>query len=252
MDETSESGTVRCPGPSVQDCLDNARSSDVLSGSPLQCLNDTVNCSTIADAMDVLGRDGGVTGLRRLTGEGVVVGRAFTLRYEVVTADSPGTLGDFVDDVPAGAVIVIDNGGRDWCSVWGDLVSTVAHARGVAGTVIDGACRDVAGSAGIGYSIWAASTCVKSGRGRVRLAAVLEPVMVRGVTVHPGDWVCADESGIVVVPAETADAVATEIRRIDEMEERVLAAVRGGAPLSEARAANGYLRLGVPGNGGTA
>ncbi|MER5223917.1 RraA family protein [Streptomyces flaveus] len=211
-----------------------------------------MSCSTIADAMDAVHRDGAVTGLRRLSGDGVVVGPAFTLRYEPVTADSPGTLGDFVDDVPAGSVIVIENAGRDWCSVWGDLVSTVAHTRGVAGSVIDGACRDVAGSARIGYSIWAASTCVKSGRGRVRLAAVQEPVTVRGVTVDPGDWVCADESGIVVVPAKMADAVATEIRRIDEMEERVLAAVRTGAPLSEARAANGYLGLGTPVKGDTA
>jgi regulator of RNase E activity RraA len=218
----------------------------------LRSLNDTVTCSTIADAMDALGHDGGVTGLRRLTGSGVVVGPAFTLRYEVVTADSPGTLGDFVDDVPAGAVIVIDNAGRDFCSVWGDLVSTVAHARGVAGTVIDGASRDVAGSTEIGYPIWAASTCVKSGRGRVRLAAVQEPITVRGVTVDPGDWVCADESGIVVVPAGIADAVATEIHRIDEMEERVLAAVRAGMPLSAARAANGYHRLGAPEQGGAA
>jgi regulator of RNase E activity RraA len=218
----------------------------------LRSLNDTVTCSTIADATDALGLDGGVTGLRRLTGSGVVVGPAFTLRYEAVTADSPGSIGDFVDDVPAGAVIVIDNAGRDFCSVWGDLVSTVAHARGVAGTVIDGACRDVAGSAQIGYSIWAASTCVKSGRGRVRLAAVQEPITVRGVTVAPGDWVCADESGIVVVPAGIADAVATEIHRIDEMEERVLAAVRAGKPLSEARAANGYHRLGATEEGGAA
>ncbi len=223
-----------------------------VSGSLLWSLNDTVTCSTIADAMDALHRDGAVTGLRRLTGSGLVVGPAFTLRYEVVSADSPGSIGDFVDDVPAGAVIVIDNAGRDWCSVWGDLVTTVAHARGVAGTVIDGACRDVAGSAEIGYSIWAAATCVMSGRGRVRLAAMQEPVTVRGTSVAPGDWVCADESGIVVAPAGMVDALATEIRRIDDLEGRVLAAVRAGIPLSEARAANGYHRLGACARGGRA
>ncbi|MET9914956.1 RraA family protein [Streptomyces sp. NPDC006476] len=228
---------------------------DVLAGhdnvSLLRVVNGDVNCSTIADAMDALGLDGAVTGLRRLTGNEVVVGPAFTLRYETVTETSPGTIGDFIDEVPAGAVVVIDNAGRDWCSVWGDLVSTVAQARKVAGTVIDGACRDVAGSAQMAYSIWAAATCVKSGRGRVRLAATQEPVTIRGVTVEPGDWVCADESGIVVVPAQRAGAVATEIHRIDDMEKRVLAAVRAGAPLSDARAANGYLRLGVPAKGDT-
>lgn len=229
-----------------------ANSPDDVGGSLLRSLNNTVTCSTIADAMDALGRDGAVTGLRRLTGDGLVVGPAFTLRYEVVSEDSPGSIGDFVDDVPAGAVITIENAGRGWCSVWGDLVSTVAHARGVVGTVIDGACRDVAGSAQIGYSIWAVSTCVKSGRGRVRLAAVQEPVTVRGVTVDPGDWVCADESGIIVVPAGMVDTVATEILRIDDIEGRVLAAVRAGLPLSAARAANGYHRLGALAPGGRA
>jgi regulator of RNase E activity RraA len=220
-----------------------------ISAVPLLSISANVTCSTIADAMDALNHDGAVNGLRRLTGNGLVTGPAFTLRYEAVSPDSRGSIGDFVDDVPAGAVIVIDNAGRDWCSAWGDLVSTVAHARGVAGTVIDGACRDVAGSARIGYSIWAAGNCVKSGRGRVRLAAVQEPLILRGVTIEPGDWVRADESGIVVVPAGLAASAATEIRRIDDMEERVLAAVRAGQPLSEARAANGYLRLGASAQG---
>ena len=54
-----------------------------------------------------------------------------------------GTVGDFLDDVEPGQVIVIDNGGRDYCTVWGDIMAVTAKAMGIEGTVIDGVCRDI-------------------------------------------------------------------------------------------------------------
>jgi regulator of RNase E activity RraA len=51
-------------------------------------------------------------------------------------------VGDYIDDVPPGSVIVLDNGGRDNATVWGDILTEVAHNKGIAGTLIDGVNRD--------------------------------------------------------------------------------------------------------------
>ena len=72
-----------------------------------------------------------------------MAGRAWTLLYGPA-ANPPGTVGDYIDDVPPGSVIVLDNGGRDNATVWGDILTEIAKRRGIAGTVIDGVCRDVA------------------------------------------------------------------------------------------------------------
>ena len=52
---------------------------------------------------------------------------------KIGAASPPGTVGDYIDDVEAGSVVVLDNGGREHATVWGDILTWVAHRRGVAG-----------------------------------------------------------------------------------------------------------------------
>lgn len=194
----------------------------------------------VSDALDLLGHDGGLAGLSRRSGAGTVVGPAHTLRYEPVRPGTRAPAGEFVDDVPPGAVVVVANGGRLYCTVWGDILSEVAQRGGVAGTVIDGCCRDVAETRALGYPLWSRAAYMKSGKNRVRLVAVGEPVEVCGTTVAPGDLVCADDSGALVVPAALRGAVAEQVRRIVEMEAAIRADIAAGVPLREARRQHGY------------
>jgi regulator of RNase E activity RraA len=60
------------------------------------------------------------------------------------------------------------------------------------------------------------------------------------ITVHPGDFVAADGSGVVIVPADLAADVVDTIARVADMERRVLADVRSGSTLRAARVAHGY------------
>lgn len=97
----------------------------------------------ISDALDKLGIPGQAFDIMPLTNyKKVTVGPAFTVRY-VPASDPPGSVGDFIDDVAIGDVVVIDNRGRTDCTVWGDIMTLYAGLRGIAGTVIDGVCRDV-------------------------------------------------------------------------------------------------------------
>lgn len=194
----------------------------------------------VSDAMDLLAMNGGLPGIDRRSGAGTVCGPAYTLRYQPVGAGQSGPAGEFIDDVPAGAVVVISNGGRDYCTVWGDILSEVARRRDVTGTVIDGCCRDLAEIRALGYSLWSRGAYMKSGKNRVRLAAVQEPVSLADTLVCPGDIICADDAGVIVVPGGRAEEVAEQLRRVVQMEARVRADVARGVPLREARQRHGY------------
>ncbi|KXK62336.1 hypothetical protein AWW66_08890 [Micromonospora rosaria] len=199
--------------------------------------------AAVSDALDLAGVSGGLWGVQRLSGTGTVVGPAFTVRFEPVADGVRAPAADFVDDVPPGSVVVLANEGRH-CTVWGDILAEVALARQLAGTVVDGYCRDVDGIRALGYSMWARGAFMRSGKNRVRMAAVQQPVRVGAdgdqLTVHPGDLVTADGSGVVVVPVGLVDEVAATVTRVAAMEERVLADVRAGTPLRAARATHGY------------
>ena len=198
--------------------------------------------AAVSDALDALGLAGALHGIGPVAGAVRAVGPAFTVRYEPIT-DEPGTVGDFLDDVPPGAVVVIDNAGRTDCTVWGGIMTAVAAANGVSGTVVHGACRDVASAAALGYPLFAAGRFMRTGKDRVRCVAVQEPVVVGGVRIAPGDVVTADPDGVVAVAAEHAPAVAELAEHIERTEARIVAAVRAGSTLARARRDHGYHRL---------
>lgn len=91
--------------------------------------------AAISDALDREGIPGVLEGLAPLSNDFRAAGPAFTVQYAPVESGS-GTVGDFLDEVPPGAVIVIDNDGRRDVTVWGGIMTEVASIRDVAGTVI--------------------------------------------------------------------------------------------------------------------
>jgi regulator of RNase E activity RraA len=108
--------------------------------------------AAISDALDRLGLPGSLHGIGALHPGQRACGPTFTVAYEPVD-DQGGTVGDFLDDVPSGAVVLIDNAGRTDCTVWGGIMTSVAAATGIAATVVHGACRDTATAARTGYPI---------------------------------------------------------------------------------------------------
>lgn len=197
---------------------------------------------TISDALDRLGIGGQVAGIKPLDRSFRLAGRVFTCFYQPVDA-AGGTVGDFIDDVPPGDVVVIDNRGRADATVWGDLLTYVAHQRQVGGTVIDGICRDSDRSLQAGYPLFARGTWMRTGKDRVRLAGTQVPVTAGGVPVRPGDIAVGDGDGVVVVPAERAGEVLEVARGIEAAEDRVRQLVAAGSRLDAARAEAGYHAL---------
>ncbi|TQC48799.1 RraA family protein [Rhodococcus sp. WS4] len=201
-----------------------------------------LDTSHISDALDKLGINGQISGLLPLQRDSRLVGRAFTVRYVPITG-SGGTVGDYIDDLAPGTVVVIENAGRLDVTVWGDLLTATASRRGVAGTVIDGVCRDSDRAVELNYPIFARSRWMRTGKDRVRVESYDVPVTVGGVCVEATDYLIGDSDGVICVPAAMVDQVIDIAVDIRQAEEEIRQAIESGASLREARKASGYHTL---------
>ena len=201
-----------------------------------------LDVASVSDAMDKLGIPCGLLGIHAVVPGKHICGRAFTVHY-VPNGVVKGNVGDFLDDVQPGQVVVIDNGGRLYCTVWGDIMTFVATRKGIAGTVIDGVCRDIPGIKENDYPIFTTSTYMVTGKDRVTVDYVNKPVAISGVQVCPNDIILADDTGAVCVPDAVAEKVADIAESIEKTEQAIIAEVKNGSTLKEARAKLGYHHL---------
>jgi regulator of RNase E activity RraA len=204
-----------------------------------------LDCATLSDAMDRLGLHGQCARIKGRSDDFRMAGRAFTLLYGPASKPA-GTVGDYIDDVPPGSVVVLDNGGRQDVTVWGDILTEIAHRRGIAGTVIDGVCRDVALCRKLGYPVFSRGHWMRTGKDRVQVEAANVPVSIGSVRVAPGDLIRGDADGVVVLPIAHEDAILDAAEEIGRAEDAIRALAREGARLDEARREYGYHRLQTP------
>lgn len=201
-----------------------------------------LDTTAISDALDRLGIAGQCLNIKPLDPRFRLAGRAYTLRYGPC-GTPPGTVGDYIDDVEPGSVVVLDNGGRENATVWGDILTWVAHERGIAGTVIDGACRDTELARELLYPIYSRSYSMRTGKDRVQVEAVQGPVNIGEARIEPGDLLRGDADGVVVLPRAHENAILDAAEEIDAIEDQIRKAVREGLSLREARAQLGYHHL---------
>lgn len=201
-----------------------------------------LDTSNISDALDRLGIAGQCLGIKPRDPRFRLAGRAFTLLYGPVGKPA-GTVGEFIDDVPPGYAIAIDNGGRENATVWGDILTEVAHHRGIAGTVIDGACRDTALCLELGYPVFSRSYSMRTGKDRVQLDGTDVVVNIGDARVAPGDILRGDADGVIVIPRQHELEVLEAAEEVFAREEAIRKAVRAGKRLDEARKELGYHQL---------
>lgn len=201
-----------------------------------------LDTTSLSDALDRLGIAGQCLGIKPLDHRFRLTGRAFTILYGPASTP-PGTVGDYIDDLEPDTVVVLDNGGRENATVWGDILTTMAHRRRLGGTVIDGACRDVHLSLSLAYPIFSRSYSMRTGKDRVQVEATNGPVNIGDARVNAGDLLRGDADGVVVIPRVHENAVLEIAEEIDAVEGRILAAVRDGMRLVDARREFGYHQL---------
>ena len=193
-----------------------------------------LDTATLSDALDRLGIVGQCYRIAGRDPAFEMAGRAFTMLCGPA-ANPPGTVGDYIDDVPEGAVVVIDNGGREDATIWGDILTEIAHRRGLGGTVIDGISRDVKLCRELGYPVFSKGHWMRTGKDRVQVEKMDCPVNIGGARVQPGDILRGDPDGVVVLPKEHEEAILAAAEEIGAAEESIREACRGGMRLDEAR-----------------
>jgi 4-hydroxy-4-methyl-2-oxoglutarate aldolase len=201
-----------------------------------------LDTATLSDALDRHGLIGQCSRIKPRSSSFRMTGRAWTLRYGPA-GHPPGTVGDYIDDLPAGTVIVLDNGGREDCTVWGDILTEIASRKGIAGTLIDGINRDVSLCLELDYPIYSRDHWMRTGKDRVQVEATQVPVNIGNVRVCPGDLVRGDADGAVVIPAAFEEKVLAAAEEIQAAEDAIRASVREGMSLREAREKHRYHQL---------
>jgi RraA family protein len=132
-----------------------------------------------------------------------------------------------VDIARPGDVIVVDAGGFLEVAIIGDIMTTLAAKRGVAGFVIDGAIRDSAEIATRDLPVYACGVTSrgpsKDGPGEIN-----GPVNIGGMLVNPGDIIVGDADGVVAVPIADANTVLERVRALREKERELLRKIADG------------------------
>jgi regulator of RNase E activity RraA len=197
-----------------------------------------LDACAVSDALDALGISGAVSGLPRRATDQRVVGRTVTVKLvakdEAPAADGPprhlGTAA--VERATADDVIVVEQRTGIDAGSWGGILSLGAKLRGVRGIIADGPVRDVDEARAIGLPIFARATTARTARGRVAEAGTNVPVRIGEVEVRPGDYVIADDSGVVFIPAARIEEALERAEGIARREAAMAAALLRGEPAS--------------------
>ena len=189
--------------------------------------------AALADILDARGVHGRTLSpvLRPLSPGARLAGPAYTVSGRPATTTDYDTairkVLAMLGDVPPGAVVVYDTG-HDATAHLGELSVTSLQARGVAGAVVDGGCRDVRFIAETGFPVFTRFVTPADSTWAWELEATQAPVTAGGVVVEPGDWIVGDDDGVIAVPAALADGVLAEAEAKAATESEIRVAVQDG------------------------
>ena len=153
-----------------------------------------------------------------------VVGPAFAV---VCPAGDNLAVHAAVAEAPAGSVLCVEVDGQQQLGWWGEVLTTGAQSRGIAGLVIDACVRDVDAIERLGFPVFSIGIALpgakKVGPGRIGAVAT-----VGDVEITTGDVVMGDRDGVVAIAADRVDAVLAAGNERAAKEARYFDALRAG------------------------
>ena len=196
------------------------------------------NTGMINDALALAGLNGGIKGVRPARGSenSAILGRVATVLFGSPRPDSPKlNMYQTIRDTPAGSVLVIDGKGMD-CHFTGDNQGACAKRQGLAGMVVYGGARDIAGYRAMGMPLYCTGSATVDKPSDIQICGYNVPVEVAGVTVRPGDIIIGDEDGVVCIPAEALSVTLEKLQIIFGVEEAMEKAIATSASVDEIKA----------------
>ena len=197
------------------DDLDNEKSKN---HALLKKILDSSSACQVSDAYSsVSGRSGVIDGLKPMN-DNKVYGKIFTAK---TNTDDWGTSLMAMDNAEKGEVLFIYTYGKP-ASVWGELASTCAGEKGIAGTVLYGWARDMDALVDLDYPVFALDYLPNAGK-----------ALGLGDIIKPGDFVFGDQNGVVVIPNELFHETMVATFNVKVKESHIIKELKKGRLLSE-------------------
>jgi 3-hexulose-6-phosphate synthase/6-phospho-3-hexuloisomerase len=194
-------------------------------GTDVRSIISKVSCANISDAMH---RSGELDGIVPVCTGMKACGKAVTVRTYPGDWAKPVQA---IDHAEPGDILVITSGGVG-PAVWGELATESARKRRIAAVVIDGAVRDVEYIRKMRFPVFSRLIMPNAGEPK-GFGEIGVPIRIGSTTVRPGDWICCDGDGVVVVPKERAIEVANRAQDVLERENRIRKEIRDGSSLGK-------------------
>ncbi len=201
----------------------------------------------VSDALDKLGIQGVVSGLRQLSTERRIAGRVTTVKLVAQSDDSTATpavaaprhlCATAIEASGADSVIVVEQRTGIEAGSWGGLLTLGASQKRIAGVVSEGLVRDIDEARQYDFPVFARGLTARTARGRVKELATHLDIQVGDVAVRDGDYVIADNSGVAFIPAAQVGAVLEVAEQIFSRESAMAKALLDGQPISQVMGAN--------------
>ena len=194
----------------------------------LKKILDSASACQVSDAYSsVSGRSGVIEGLKPMN-RNKVYGKVFTAK---TNTDDWGTSLMAMDNAKEGEVLFIYSYGKP-ASVWGELASTCAGEKGIAGTVLYGYARDMDALVDLDYPVFALDYLPNAGKA-LGLGEINIDLEIGEDIINPGDFVIGDENGVVVIPKELFHETMLATFNVKVKESHIIKELKKGRLLSE-------------------
>lgn len=170
------------------------------------------SCANISDAMH---HRGWLPGIAPITAGLKCAGPAVTVWAYPGDWSKPV---EAIDEAPEGSVLVID-ARNEGPALWGEGASKSCISRKLAGVVINGCIRDTKEIIALGFPAFASMKAPQAGEPK-GVGMIGVPLKIGETPVRPGDWIVADDDGVVCVPKQQAVEIANRAMDVVEREMR--------------------------------
>jgi regulator of RNase E activity RraA len=194
----------------------------------------------VSDALDRIGTKGAALGIAALSTDKRITGRAVTVQLapDDGRARKRHLCTAAVEAAGRQSVIVIAHQGRTDVAGWGGILSLSASIKGIAGVVIDGACRDIDESRALRFPVYGRCAVPVTARGRILEVDWNKRIEIAGIPVNPYDLIIADASGVIVIPQSIADEVIAAAETFAARERLMAEALHRGEAVSVVMGSN--------------
>jgi regulator of RNase E activity RraA len=196
-----------------------------------------VESGCVTDALIAYGIGSWMSGIFPAREDAKIYGRAVTAYFGLVTPPrEPITVYEVIETAEPGDVLVW-NANID-ANIMGENIMTFIKNHGMSGVVIEGKVRDFGLIKALGGAVFSRGPSISSAPTNFRATrqTVNVPVTVGGAVVNPGDYICGDIDGVMVIPKDDVDDVLLQAKENAKWELELAAAIKANYTAEQMKA----------------